>query len=1053
MLLSTKSVEPADGTYRLSHDGDIIHVVLKGRMTGRVIQALTKELTQVAKTMRRPVVLADCSALRLADSVSSGRTEGRRMLTNVPVARWAFFGTSRIGTLVEYVGRAAGIGDKLHYFTDKRTALAWLRGEASPKPPRTTIGLVVGIIIGLIGIFSLIGWHINNPNLLSYMPTVQPMNPMAAIGLIALGAGFISYWLSAFKVMRAIGVLGVGLGVSALLPLNIDTLFFGDDVRSFGPDTLLADSAAVCFILSGFLGLLAGRKGKWVEICEYAIAGSVAVIAAINLYGQLYATEAIRSWGDGFSMALNLSLAFLVAAVTMIILVLIRQSHGALRRVSRSGWLIVVALVFVQAATYASWAQAKDRIHTESQQAFETRAKEIDEEVNVRLEAYVSALRGFRGLFAASSNVSQGDFDAYYSSLDLLQHYPGLRTIAFISAVKTADLPSFVATRKADDSLVPGGHPQFRIQNQTAEPLHFISTYVAGTAVSPSFGTDITSIPGRSAIYNAAFQASGYYSSGTVTFPANATQPATPGFFIATPVRTADNPAAIGVVTANFNYKDFFGSIIQTVDESALAISVTDSADGAFVYAAGPAVTGENPFTKDFTISLAQNQSWDVHVTAPANFGVTTNQTRLANLIVSSGHIFTILLGSIFVLQLRARGRALALADAVTEDLQIERDNIVALHKKDEAILAGLGEGLVVIDRFGKIEVTNAAAARMLGTTQEDMMGKSALSIMNAVDEKGQPIPDDKRPFERALKQKNIITTRLTYVRNDGKQIPVKLNVAPILLRDQAIGAIAVISDITKERQIEHMKDEFLSVASHELRTPMGAVRANLAMILNGDYGPVNKGLVEPLTDMKDSTVRLVELVNDLLNVARIEAGRLQFTLVDFPIAEAVRGVVANLAPLGKEKDVHISLTKSKVDAKVQADIDKMKQVLTNLIGNSLKFTDKGSIIVDIQVHKDMAEVTVTDTGIGITSDDQNKLFSKFKQITTAQDGKPAGTGLGLYISREVVRKMGGDMWIKESVPGKGSTFVFTVPLSESSVARHAKKSLTQEANTNPDQK
>ncbi len=415
--------------------------------------------------------------------------------------------------------------------------------------------------------------------------------------------------------------------------------------------------------------------------------------------------------------------------------------------------------------------------------------------------------------------------------------------------------------------------------------------------------------------------------------------------------------------------------------------------------------------------------------------------------------MFTILLGIIFVLQIRARGRALALADAVTEDLQIERDNIAALHKKDEAILASLGEGLVVVDRFGKIELTNAAAARILGVTQEGMIGKSALSVMRATDDKGQPIPDEKRPFERALKQKEAVTTRLNYVRKDGKHIPVKLNVAPILLRDQVIGTIAVFSDISKELQLERMKDEFLSVASHELRTPMGAIRANLAMILGGDYGKVNKDLVEPLTDMKDSTVRLVELVNDLLNVARIESGRMQFILSDFPIAEAVRGVVANLAPLGKEKGVHISFAKDKVDATVQADSDKLKQVLTNLIGNSLKFTDEGSIIIDIQPQKNAVEVTVVDTGIGITPDDQNKLFNKFKQITSAQAGKPAGTGLGLYISREIVRKMGGDMWIKSSTPGKGSTFAFTLPLDASPNALAAKKSLDQETTANPDQK
>lgn len=266
------------------------------------------------------------------------------------------------------------------------------------------------------------------------------------------------------------------------------------------------------------------------------------------------------------------------------------------------------------------------------------------------------------------------------------------------------------------------------------------------------------------------------------------------------------------------------------------------------------------------------------------------------------------------------------------------------------------------------------------------------------------------------------------------------------------IGAVIVFRDITQERQLQRMKDEFLSIASHELRTPMGAIRANVSMILGGDYGPVNKNLREPLSDIKTSTVRLVQLVNDLLNVARLEGGRMKFSLSEYNIQEIAKSIVSSLAPLGKEKGLQVRVLPGD-SIVVQADTEKVTQVITNMVGNALKFTNKGAITVAVGLRDDLAEVTVHDTGIGIAPEDQNKLFGKFEQIVSAQDGKPAGTGLGLYISRQMIRKMGGEMWIKQSAPGKGSTFAFTVPLANSALALNTKKTLSREAALHPDQK
>jgi PAS domain S-box-containing protein len=393
----------------------------------------------------------------------------------------------------------------------------------------------------------------------------------------------------------------------------------------------------------------------------------------------------------------------------------------------------------------------------------------------------------------------------------------------------------------------------------------------------------------------------------------------------------------------------------------------------------------------------------------------------------------------------------IAIFSDITNSKQTE-SKLLEAKSKDEAILGSIGDGVVAIDGEGTIVLFNYAAQIMSGRLRHEVLGKPYKKVLAFYNDQGEP-DTDFVTIALAGKRSDIARDGLLR-RKDDTMMATAHSAAPIVDAQGSVdGAVIVFRDTTRERQLEHMKDEFLAVASHELRTPMGAVRANLAMILDGDYGPVNKGLIAPLTDMKSSTVRLVELVNDLLNVARIEAGRMLFTLSDFDIIGAARDVVASLAPLGKERGLRVTLKADDKHVDIQADIAKVKQVLTNLIGNSLKFTDKGSVTVSIHVKKDVVELSVSDTGVGIARDDQGLLFTKFNQITPAQATKPAGTGLGLYISREIIRRLGGDLWLAQSVVNKGSTFTFTLPRTQSSAAGKAKRSLKQEAAHHPDQK
>jgi signal transduction histidine kinase len=249
-----------------------------------------------------------------------------------------------------------------------------------------------------------------------------------------------------------------------------------------------------------------------------------------------------------------------------------------------------------------------------------------------------------------------------------------------------------------------------------------------------------------------------------------------------------------------------------------------------------------------------------------------------------------------------------------------------------------------------------------------------------------------------------------------------------ITLQDEVNRATADLQTANvKLQELDKLKDEFVSLASHELRTPMTAIKGSLSTILEGFAGEVSPQSKEFLTAAYNENDRLIRLINNLLNISRIEAGRFTFTVVKTDMDQLISEVVHNLEMAGNEKNLFLKYEKVEELPPVYADIDKVKEVLVNLVGNAIKFTHKGGITIRA-IHKDNQVITsVTDTGSGIAKEDQELLFKKFSQVGsyTKQGG---GTGLGLYISKQIIEGLKGQVWL-ESTLGTGSTFFFSLPI------------------------
>lgn len=244
-----------------------------------------------------------------------------------------------------------------------------------------------------------------------------------------------------------------------------------------------------------------------------------------------------------------------------------------------------------------------------------------------------------------------------------------------------------------------------------------------------------------------------------------------------------------------------------------------------------------------------------------------------------------------------------------------------------------------------------------------------------------------------------------------------------------------------KLHELDKLKDDFVSVASHELRTPMTAIRSYAWMALHRSDIPLSQKLERYLYRTLISTERLINLVNDMLNVSRIEAGKVEITPKSFDIASLVKEVFEEVRMKAMEKRLQLQILDHKMPL-VFADPDKVHQVLLNLIGNSLKFTYPGGIItVDFFSDGKMMEVSIKDNGAGISKDDLSKLFHKFARLDNSyvSISVSGGTGLGLYISKSLIELMHGKIWATSEGVDKGATFSFSLPLANEENLRNAK--------------
>ena len=407
-------------------------------------------------------------------------------------------------------------------------------------------------------------------------------------------------------------------------------------------------------------------------------------------------------------------------------------------------------------------------------------------------------------------------------------------------------------------------------------------------------------------------------------------------------------------------------------------------------------------------------------VEALAGAEASRNETRLVTLSLQ-GLLLALLAAAAWVTY---RARA-----ARQRDLERLRD----LSARQEAIFDAVRDAMITHDPQGYIESINPAAAQLYGYRPEDLIGRNVEVL--AHETPGEETLE--REFVR-LANSGARVTQFEAKRRDGSTITVDASVSAVSLGD-GLHYLAVMRDVTERRRVEQMKNEFVSTVSHELRTPLTSIAGSLGLLAGGVAGELPERASKLIRIAHSNSERLVRLINDILDIEKIESGKMSFDVKPVALRPLVEQAVQANSGFADGFGVRLEIAPGGEDAVVLADSDRLMQVVTNLLSNAAKFSPEGeTVLVTLTSMGDMHRLTVVDRGPGISEAFRSRIFTKFAQADASDTRQKGGTGLGLSIVREIVNALGGTVSF-ETETGRGTAFHVDLPAPAATVEEPAR--------------
>ncbi len=779
-------------------------------------------------------------------------------------------------------------------------------------------------------------------------------------------------------------------------------------------------------LIKKYIGFPNALMDEWGIFTFFMVGGPLASIVSasvgvLSLYlnGVISSSQFIYSWvtwwtGDAIGVLIAAPLVFILFA----------QPRSLWRsRLKTVGIPLIISCVLMVGVFISTSNNEQQKIERE----FHDSAKEMSDILFSDFTKNIDALKPLKGLYLASDHVGAEDFRLFTS--EILNGANGLTALSWNQYVPHKQRKSY------EDAMAKEGFNDFYIneQNQLGQviPASERKSYVVVTFVEPYtenkqvHGFDVSS----EAIRNQALLFANQSGSAAMTSPLRVLQDnkASLSYLVFMPVyQTLDVPKTLamreeslrGYVTALVKINNQIDAIHEKFKKSDFLIrfdDVTDILHPVNLYDDGNPYSARASFDWRLQKNIA-GRELELQIT-PTEAYLNSQRTMQSWFVLVGGLLFCGFLGGFLLLVSGRTDYISSLVEQRTREL--------------ESILDGAAEAIIIINHRGHIERANPAAGYLFKMDEAELIGRNSASIIPLLHELlFAPKDDYTNASDRSIWQ----SQETIGLCGDDTKLPIEIGVSRVILPDREVYT-CLIHDITLRKKVDRLKSEFVSTVSHELRTPLTSITGVLGLLVGGAVPHIPVKALDLLVIAKNNAERLGRLVNDILDIEKLEFGKLNLELAVCDVNDLMRKAIDQNAGYSIKYGVHLALDNLAIATQkitILVDADRFLQVMSNLISNAIKFSHMDGIVtLSASVSGDLIVFYVEDCGTGIPEEFRKKIFQKFAQADSSDTRKRDGSGLGLSISRVIVERMGGEIDYRTEI-NKGSVFFFSIPIEKS---------------------
>lgn len=700
------------------------------------------------------------------------------------------------------------------------------------------------------------------------------------------------------------------------------------------------------------------------------------------------------------------------------------ESLGARGRHTFAAFSILVALLAI--VTLSVWLLAQSRIEREARGRFVETTDRAATAIQGKMDLYTAIIYGLRGFLESAPGVTQEQWDHYIAALRVDALYRGVTSVSYIERVPRSEVPAF---RHAITPFV---------EKSVYYPTKFNAYF--GPDKAPPLGIDISSERIRWEALKSSAERRTPVATPVVTGLVNPVKILS----IYNPVfKSSETPGHShdelqGFASVGFRTDSLMETIVHDLSISPhVQVRVYDAEMDApdrgesLIYEWSDAESGSSvSLTRSVEILLG-GRVWTLEFSADEDFASEGTPSSAPDRLLIAGGIVDVLIVLVVASFAVSRSRAYELADKMTLDVRQSHERLAYAKARDDAMLNSLGEGVFSVDKAANITYINAYARDLLRLT-DAAIGRPFYDVVALVDAYGTSVPEDQRPLNKAMltgvRVSTTVADGFSTVLSDGRAIPITVHSAPIVQDGCVVGGVAVFRDATREYAMDKTKSEFVAIAAHQLRTPLATIRWYLDLMYRQADSSIGGKMLTYYEAIRDANSRMVNLVGDLLAATRADSNaHLKVEPVD--LAELVGNVVQMEKEASRSMCVGIKIIHVGRDFVVRSDKRSISMALQNVLSNAIKYSKSGSsVTISLERHMDDGTVLVrvTDQGIGIPDAAKAGIFTKMFRADNAKSHDAGGSGLGLYIARTLLERIGGDISFVSD--GNGTTFIISVP-------------------------